>query len=466
MTKKTDQPYGIDQLELEIIDVEDLKPNPSNPNTHTAEQIDRICVSIKENGWGPAILANKDGMIIAGHGRLQAARKLGLAQVPVQYTDMDPGQALLLMIADNRLAELSDRDPEQLALVFQEIQAYYPDLNIEASGYTIDEIDKFIPDGAGQITDDDWDTDAAYAAAQESTITQPGDLWILGPHRLLCGDSTSPEDVARLMNSETAKMAFQDPPYNVAYDQKNGSPRKEAPKSGLTNNTIMNDDMSTADFKQFLDAIMARTFEACTGPVYICMSCQEWPRLMSAFEEAGGHWSSTIIWNKSNFVLSRKDYHPKFEPILYGWHRGLQEIRPDYTPILYGWREGDKIEHLDARNKSDVWDFAKPARNAEHPTMKPLELCAEAIRNSSGLGDLVVDLFGGSGSTLIAADQLGRACYTMELDPKYADVIVHRWETQTGQQAVRISDGAQEPRTEPPGIEDEIPEAEPAEAQA
>jgi DNA modification methylase len=365
-----------------------------------------------------------------------AADQIGMPEVPVIWTDMDPGRALILMLADNRLAELADNDPEALALVFQELKYDYSGLDITATGYSLQEIGKFIPDG-GDAEEDDYDAPEAYQAIEEP-ITKPGDLYTLGQHRVLCGDATRPEDIRTLMQGKRARLAVTDPPYNVNYDQKDGSPRKEPPKSGMTNNKILNDNMSQADFKRFLDQVMARLFEACGGPVYIFMSCKEWPRIQAAFEEAGGHWSSTIIWNKSNFVLSRKDYHPKFEPILYGWQEPEAGTVPDYEPILYGWREGTQPQHLIERNKSDVWDVKKPGKSIEHPTMKPVELIGEAIKNSSDLGDLVLDPFLGSGTTLIAADQLGRTCYGLELDPKYCDVIVQRWEKQTGQKATRI----------------------------
>lgn len=426
----------ITSLKFEIVPVNKLKPHPKNPKIHSQDQIDGIAKSITLNGWGRPILATRDLTIIAGHATTQAAKSLGMTEVPVVILDISPERAITLMLADNRYAEMAETDTERLALIFQELQLDFPDMDLEGStGYSLSEITKFMP--TPEAEDDGYDAPEEYQAIKDP-VTRRGDLYILGPHRLLCGDSTNPRDLKTLMNGQKAQMTFTDPQYNVNYDQKNGSPRKEAPKSGLQNNTILNDNMSTEEFQRFMDKVCRAIFEHCKGPVYICMSCKEWPRIHKAFEDAGGHWSSTIIWNKSNFVLSRKDYHPKFEPILYGWEQPAPDLVPDYEPILYGWREGDQVKHLESRSKSDVWEFKKPAKNVEHPTMKPIELVAEAIGNSSDMGDTVLDLFGGAGSTLIAAHQLGRQAYLMELDPKYCDVIVNRWQQYTGEKAVRI----------------------------
>lgn len=378
-------------------------------------------------------MANKKtGLIIAGHGAVEAARQLGMRQVPVIWTNIDPGKALILLLADNRLAALADDDPAKLAQVFELLKVDYSGLNIEATGYTLEEITKFIPDG-GEPYQDNFNSDAALEQIEEPE-TQPGDLWLLGGHRVLCGDATDPEAVKTLMNGRKARLVVTDPPYNVSYDQGNNI---NPPKIHKVCDVIKNDSMTRPQFEAFLKKVMRSLFSVSDGPFYIFMSCQEWPQVMRAFEEAGGHWSSTIIWNKSNHVISRKDYHPKFEPILYGWKRP-EDLLPDYQPILYGWQGGAHVQHLTVRNKSDVWEFSKQAKNPDHPTEKPIELMAEPILNSSGLGDLIVDLFLGSGSCLIAAEQTGRICYGMELEPRYVDLIKKRWEELTGKQAARI----------------------------
>lgn len=353
--------------------------------------------------------------------------------VPVIWTDVDAGKALVLLLADNRLSELAEVDPEKLGEVLKVLSVDYTNINIEATGYTLTEISKFIPDG-GQPHEDNFNTEAALEEIKEPE-TRPGDLWLLGPHRLLCGDARDPSTLKALMNGRKAKLCVTDPPYNVAYDQASNvnPPTKHRP-----GDLIKNDSMTRPQFEDFLKAVMRSLFSVCDGPFYIFMSCQEWPRIHAAFEAAGGHWSSTIIWSKSNHVISRKDYHPKFEPILYGWKEPAPGVVPDYRPILYGWKEGAQVQHLEARNKSDIWEIGKPASNPDHPTSKPIELMAEPIKNSSSLGDIIVDLFLGSGSCLIAAEQLGRVCYGLELEPVYCDLIKKRWEELTGKTAVRI----------------------------
>lgn len=417
----------------ESVRIEDLRKHPKNPKIHSQEQILKIATSIKDNGWGKDILITADNTIIAGHATVEAAKTIGMEEVPATVLeDISPDRALALLIADNRMADLAENDTEALAAALMELRDV---IDIEATGYTEDDLQEFMPDGEQDAEDDGYDAPEEYQAIDEP-VTQAGDVWLMGEHRIMCGDSTDQRQVARLMNGRTAKMAFTDPPYNVDYNQDKSPMGK--PKGVAADTKIMNDKMGRPEFGRFLDLIIKRLFEAVDGVFYICMSCKEWPRVMAAFEENGGHWSSTIIWNKSSFVLSRKDYHPKFEPILYGWKEPDEGKTPDYTPILYGWVEGSTPQHLESRSKSDIWEIKKPTKNVEHPTMKPIELVGEAINNSSDLGDLVVDLFSGSGTTVIAAEQLGRVCYTMEMDPKYCDVTVHRWEEHTGRTAERI----------------------------
>lgn len=244
-----------------------------------------------------------------------------------------------------------------------------------------------------------------------------GDIWQLGNHRLMCGDSTLIEDVENLMNGAKADMAFTDPPWNVNYEAV-----KEGNVQGYKPRTILNDFMGTEDFKKFmLKAFSCLNFTQKEGAMtYVVMSAQEWGNMMLTLAQNDYHWSSTIIWNKDRLVLSRKDYHTKYEPI---W---------------YGWKNGTRICPLKDRKQSDVWDIDRPKKSEEHPTMKPIKLVARAINNSSKKNDIIVDLFGGSGSTLIACEQLTRSCYCMELDPKYCDVILQRWEDMTGKKAVLL----------------------------
>lgn len=245
-----------------------------------------------------------------------------------------------------------------------------------------------------------------------------GEIYQLGEHRLMCGDSTKKEDIDKLMNGKKADMVFTDPPWNVNYGAvEEGNSQVYKPR------TILNDFMGTKDFKEFMISSFKSMNEASKegAMTYVVMSAQEWGNMMLALAMNSYHWSSTIIWNKDRLVLSRKDYHTKYEPI---W---------------YGWKEGDRRLHpLKDRKQSDVWDFERPTKSEVHPTMKPIELVARAIQNSSDENNIVLDLFGGSGTTMIASEQVNRACYMMELDPKYVDVIIERWENLTFKKAKKV----------------------------
>jgi DNA modification methylase len=276
-------------------------------------------------------------------------------------------------------------------------------------GFSEDEIDFPEPIPTEGLTDED-----AVPEVEES-ITKPGDLWILGEHRVLCGDATISTDVEKLMDGQKADMVFTDPPWNVNYgavDKNNAQ--------GYKPRTILNDQMETGAFKDFMSSAFAMMALASRSgcPTYVVMSAQEWGNLMLELHENGYHWSSTIIWNKDHLVLSRKDYHTKYEPIWYGWKEGDARLCP-----------------VEDRKQSDVWDVDRPTKSELHPTTKPIELVERAISNSSNVDGLVIDTFLGSGSTLIACEKTGRKCYGMELDPHYCDVIVKRWEEYTGKKA-------------------------------
>jgi len=293
-------------------------------------------------------------------------------------------------------------------------------LAIELEGLEAFDFD-MVPYGfekAYEATEDDFDADEAISEIEEEgyePITKPGQIWKLGRHKLLCGDSTKLTDVETLMDGELASMVFTDPPWNVNYgavDEKNAQ--------GYKPRTIMNDSMDTEDFKEFMQqsfSCMSKVSEP-GAMTYVVMSAQEWGNVMLALSDNNYHWSSTIIWNKDRLVLSRKDYHTKYEPIWYGW----KSDAPRNVPLT-------------DRKQSDVWDIERPSKSDEHPSMKPIELVARAIQNSSEAGSNILDLFGGSGTTLIAAEQTGRRCFMMELDPKYCDVIVRRFELLTGEKA-------------------------------
>jgi DNA modification methylase len=391
-----------------------LIPYARNARTHSDEQVAQIAASIVEFGFTNPVLAGSDGVIIAGHGRLAAAQRLGLAEVPVVVLDhLTPTQRRALIIADNRIAENSGWDPELLRL---EIDALRDDaFDLSLTGFDSEALDDLFegdePEQTGQ-TDDDQ-----IPEVQETPISQPGDVWLLGPHRLLCGDATKPESYDLLLQGQPVDLIWSDPPYNVNYA--NSAKDKLRGK----NRAILNDNLGEG-FYDFLRDALTPALANCQGAVYLAMSSSELDTLQSAFRVAGGHWSTFIIWAKNTFTLGRADYQRQYEPILYGWPEGKQRH----------WC-GD-------RDQGDVWHIKKPAKNDLHPTMKPVELVERCIRNSSKPGQTVLDPFGGSGTTLIAAEKSGRQARLMELDPKYVDVIVRRWQDWTGQEARREADGS------------------------
>ena len=390
-----------------------LIPYARNARTHSDEQVAQIAASIVEFGFTNPILAGSDGIIVAGHGRLAAAQRLGLEQVPVVVLDhLTPTQRRALIIADNRIAENSGWDPELLRLELGALQD--DDFDLSLTGFDADALLEIFEgeeaDQSGQ-TDDDQ-----VPEVQENPISRPGDVWILGPHRLLCGDATQAESYERLLQGQPVDLVWSDPPYNVNYA--NSAKDKLRGK----NRAILNDNLGEG-FHDFLLDALTPALAHCRGAVYLSMSSSELDTLQSAFRAAGGHWSTFIIWAKNTFTLGRADYQRQYEP------------------ILYGWPEGQQRHWCGDRDQGDVWQIKKPAKNDLHPTMKPVELVGRCIRNSSKPGQTVLDPFGGSGTTLIAAEKSGRMARLMELDPKYVDVIVRRWQDWTGQDASRESDG-------------------------
>ena len=398
-----------------IVDAAALVPNPKNPNTHPDSQIQLLGRIIRQTGWRqPITVSTRSGFIVKGHGRLAAALLEDLQEVPVDYQDYaTEAEEYADLVADNRLAELAEIDQRMLADIFADIDT--GEIPLELTGYLESEVEDIIASLSEALTTELTEPDDIPDLPEEQdTISQPGDLWILGRHRLLCGDSTKDTDVERLMDGEKADMVFTDPPWNVNY----GSV-KEGNAQGYKPRTILNDFMGTAEFKDFMLSAFSSMSDASKdgAMTYVVMSAQEWGNMMLTLAQNGYHWSSTIVWNKDSLVLSRKDYHTKYEPI---W---------------YGWKDGSRLCPLEDRKQCDVWDIPRPKKSEEHPTMKPVELVARAITNSSKPGNIVLDLFGGSGTTLIAAEQEGRKAALMELDPKYVDVIVRRYAQATGDTA-------------------------------
>jgi len=397
-------------MDIKNVQISALVPDDKNARKHNEKNIEQVMRSLKEFGQhAPLVVQKSTNKVLVGNGRLEAMKRLGWKTADVYFVVDDDETAIRRALADNRTGELAEWDEDILKELLGEFSPSdivgWDDLDLEEL------LGKNAPKEA---KDDDFDVNAALP---EEPTSKRGDIFKLGNHRLMCGDSTSEADVRHLMGSDLAHFIFTDPPWNVAY----GSNKHPSWKTGK-DRQIMNDAMSTEDFRAFLMSAFSNMKKVlCAGGmVYVVMSAQEWGSQMSVMDELGFHWSSTVIWSKDTLVLSRKDYHTQYEPI---W---------------YGWAEGSRRYPLKDRKQSDVWQIPRPKRSEEHPTMKPVELVARAIQNSSHRGDVVMDLFGGSGTTMIAAEQLDRECRMMELDPKYCDVIIKRWEASTGGKAVLI----------------------------
>jgi DNA modification methylase len=389
--------------------IEKLVPYAKNSRTHSEDQVAQIAASIREWGFTTAVLVDESGSIIAGHGRVMAARKLGLASLPVMvaagWTD---AQKRAYVIADNKLALNAGWDNELLALELGEIGDAGFDL--ELTGFTDEEIKALMP---VEVTEGLTDPDAA-PAVQENPVTVPGDVWVMGKHRLMCGDSTSTDHLTQLTQGNLVDMWLTDPPYNVAYEGGTKDKLK-----------IKNDEMGDQQFRQFLrDAYVTADAVMKPGAVfYIWFADVETYNFTGAARDAGWVVRQMLIWKKSSMILGRKDYHFKHEPCLYGWKDGAGHL----------WASD--------RKQTTVLEFDKPSRNGEHPTMKPVALFEYQMLNNTKGGDLVLDSFGGSGTTLIAAEKNGRTALLMELDPRYCDVIVKRWQEFTGKQAIHADTG-------------------------
>ncbi|MGB4191882.1 MAG: DNA modification methylase [Rickettsiales bacterium] len=386
-------------MKVELIDVAQVIPYVNNPRKNEAA-VAKVAASIKEFGFRQPIVVDINYTIIVGHTRLLAARALGLAEVPIHIAEgLTEAQIKAYRIADNRSNQEAQWDDELLKIELGDLES--KGFNLELTGFDLNELDNLLlSSDNGTCTDDDL-----IPAIVEKTVTKPGDLWILGKrHRLLCADSTDPKSIDTIMAGNTAHMIFTDPPYNVDYMNDSGD-------------KIHNDNLGE-EFYSFLLSSCKNMLKVCKGAAYICMSASELHTLHKAFTSAGGHWSTFIVWVKNHFALGRSDYQRQYET------------------ILYGWLDGNKHHWCGDRNQSDVWNFAKPSSNDLHPTMKPVELVSRAIENSSRVKDFILDPFAGSGSTLIACEKLNRSARLIEIDPKYCDVIIRRWQDLTGDTAI------------------------------
>lgn len=391
----------VDDLAALAAPIDKLDLLPGNPRRG---DVDAVAKSLAAFGQRKPIVARRDGTVIAGNHTLQAARQLGWPKIAVVWVDDDDTTAKAFALADNRTAELGTYDDQLLADLIAEVHNADPDLLI-ASGWS-DEATKQLLDALA-VNDPTptihGDPDDVPESAPAKTI--PGDVWLLGPHRLVCGDSTAPTDVDKLMAGGKADMVWTDPPYGVSYVGKTADAL-----------TIDNDDLDAVQLESFLRLALSEALNACRPGAAWFVAAPAGPLFLPFAKVLNDLkvWRQTLVWLKSVLVMGRSDYHYRHESIFYGWKPGAAHTEPPD-------RKGDTI-----------WEFDKPQRNAEHPTMKPVALIERAIINHTKHNDVVLDLFGGSGSTLIAAHQTGRIARLMELDPKYCDVICKRWQQATG----------------------------------
>ena len=385
--------------QMTLVEIDKLIPYINNARTHSKEQINKLRSSLREFGFINPVIIGRDYGIIAGHGRVMAAREEGINEVPCVFVDhLTEAQKKAYIIADNRMALDAGWDEELLKVEIEALQAEAFDISL--TGFGDDELSDLFGKDKDAIEDDDYDLTAAL---EKAAFVEKGDVWVVGRHRLVCGDATSAEDVALLMDGKKANLIVTDPPYGVSFKS----------NSGLT---IKNDSMKDEEFYNFLH----KSFENMVahlesgGSAYVFHADTEGLTFRKAFIDAGFHLAGVCIWSKNSLVLGRSDYQ---------WQ---------HEPVLYGFLKNGKHRWYSDRKQTTIWNFNKPKRNENHPTSKPLDLLSYPIRNSSQENAIVIDTFGGSGSTLMACEQTNRICFTMELDEKYASVILRRYVEDTG----------------------------------
>ncbi|MTI95441.1 MAG: site-specific DNA-methyltransferase [Firmicutes bacterium] len=403
---------------FEKVNIDRLVPYVRNARTHSKEQILQLRASLREFGFVNPAIVDKDLNVIAGHGRIMAAKEEGITEVPCVFAEhLTEAQKRAYIIADNRLALNAGWDAEMLSVEIADLQG--SDFDINLLGFDDAELNKLLG-SVEDVKDDDFDVEREL---QKPAITKPGDLWLLGKHRLVCGDSTKPDTFTLLMDGKLANLVVTDPPYNVNYEGTAGK--------------IKNDNMAGDKFYQFLLEAFILTEKAMAkdASIYVFHADTEGLNFRRAFSDAGFYLSGTCIWKKQSLVLGRSPYQ---------WQ---------HEPILFGWKKAGKHAWYSDRKQSTIWEFDKPRKNADHPTMKPVPLIAYPILNSSLTGCIVLDPFGGSGSTLIACEQTDRVCHTVELDEKFCDVIVKRYIEQAGgtENVFLIRDGVKTAYMDVPG---------------
>jgi len=405
-------------MNIQKISVEKLKPTEYNPRKDLQpedEEYQKIKKSLVEFGYVAPVIVNADMTVIGGHQRLKVLKELGYTEIECNVVELDKDKEKALNLALNKITgEWDNTKLEELLAELKET-----DIDMDMTGFSFDEVDNMLKDITGS-KEDDFEVDKELEKIKEP-VTQLGDVWILGRHRLVCGDSTNQENVKTLMNDREADMILTDPPYNVDLGAINKAKVTLAPNryKGANTSDIKNDKMDNEKFIEFL-TLAFKNINRCLKEgraFYIFQSATCTYEFLEAMKKAELKLRQQLIWVKNSLCLGLSDYQWRHEP------------------VLYGWKEGAAHYFINNRKETTVLEFDKPTKNEEHPTMKPVDLLCRLIKNSSKENDIILDLFGGSGSTLIAAEQTQRICYMMELDPKYCDVIVKRWETLTNQEA-------------------------------
>ncbi len=443
----------------DVIALDRLKPHPKKNNVHPDRQIELLSRIIMVTGWrAPITVSTLSGHVTKGHGKLAAAIFAGFGSAPVEFQHYEDEAAEISdLLADNKIAELSYLDEEETKALLIDLKEYGADF--ELAGFELSEVDRILTFGTRGKTDPD---EIPEIDETEPPITNPGDIWELGGHKLICADATCPNAASKLMDGAMAAMVFTDPPYNVDY--------AGGTKAHLK---IKNDNMKSVQFGSLIRRALFNMRNHATpgGPIYICHADKEWRAFRGGMEDAGWMLKQCLIWEKNQFVIGRQDYHWRHEPILYGWNPGsghkwhggrkqdtvinlpdgvLVEEKSDGSAMItidiglqrvVFYVSGFEILFSGDDSMQSIWKIEKPLKSEEHPTMKPVALVERAIRNSSLPGEIVIDWFCGSGSTLIACEITGRRARVMELDPHYCDVIVARWENFTGRQSARVCNG-------------------------
>lgn len=431
----------------ENVKIEKLKPYENNARTHSEEQVEKISRSIKEFGFINPVLIDSNFGIIAGHGRVLGAKKLGMKEVPCLFVeDLTDEQKRAYILADNKLALDAGWDDEILR---EEIKALADlDFDVSLTGFELEDFDFNQTDI--EFEEDNYDVEEKLPEIPKAKY---GDIYQLGNHRIMCGDSTSQEDIDKLLDGAVMDLCVTDPPYNVNYGSINESGYGKERDNG---NKILNDNMDDESFYLFLNAFYTQMMRVLKpgGAYYIFHADTEGYNFRKALMDAGGQVKQNLIWVKNALVLGRQDYQWKHEPCLYGWKEGAGHYFINdrtQTTVFEDKADLDKLskeelkdmikEIIEDKTPTTIIHEDKPLKNDVHPTMKPIKLISRLVKNSSKPGENVIDFFGGSGSTLIACEHLGRNCYSIELDPKYVDVIIDRWETLTGKTAIKLVEG-------------------------